>query len=226
MILYFTQSRGGLTVVTLEREIDRLFLRPLLEDYATPIPEELAPYVGPYHQGYRQFDVFLQAGRLAIDVPDSVVFKLEAPKSGGDRWALVGSEQLLGAPSSVRFVKDDAGAVQGIKFHRGARASELQRGPAPAEPRLDAAELLKHAGLYREVGEGDHEILVKDGRLALRRADAAHPLLLFAPDADGWWVLRARPSFALRFHAADDGRVDSCSVRIEGRESTWQRVAP
>lgn len=224
MILYFTQSRGGLTVVSLEREIDRLFLRPLVAQYAAPVPEALAPCVGPYHLGWRQFDVFAQEGGLAIDVPDSIVFKLQPPKSGADRWALTGAEMLLGVPSSLRFVKDEGGAVQGIKFFQGAHASDLQRGPAPAEPKLDPAELPKYAGRYREEGAGDHEILVKDGRLALRLADAVHPLLLFAPDEEGWRVVRARPACAVRFHVADDGRIDSCGARIDGRESTWKRV--
>lgn len=224
MIFFFTQSRGGLTVIRLERDIERLLLAPSDSGNRAPIPEPLARYVGPYHLGFKPFEVFVQDGQLAFDHADSIVFPLVAP-TRGDRWSLKGAEQFLEATAYVQFVEDESGAVTGLKLVQAGRTTELKRGPAPAEPALDPVRLQACVGTYRDEDSAQsHQVLVQDGRLAVRHADLPSPVLLFAPDEEGWWMLRANPTVSLRFHDGPDGRADSCVARIRGREVSWPRV--
>ncbi len=48
IVLFFTQSRGGASGITLESEIDRLFLHPELEEINARAREQYAPYLGTY----------------------------------------------------------------------------------------------------------------------------------------------------------------------------------
>jgi hypothetical protein len=223
MILFFTQSRGGLTVIRLERDLERLGLAPSSPGTGAPIPEPIARYVGPYHWGFKPFEVFVQDGQLALDHADSLVFPLVAP-TRGNRWSLKGAEQFLGASASVQFVEDESGAVTGLKLVQAGRTTELKHGPAPTEPALDPARLQAYVGTYRDDSVQSHQILVQDGRLALRHADLPSPVLLFAPDEQGWWMVRAKPAMSLRFHDGPNGRADACIARNQGREVSWPRA--
>jgi CubicO group peptidase (beta-lactamase class C family) len=224
MILFFTQSRGGLTPIRLERDIERLLLAPSDPGNVAPVPEPIERYVGPYHLGFKPFEVFVQDGKLAFDHADSLAFPLEAP-GRGDRWSLKGAEQFLGSSAYVQFVEDETGAVIGLKLAQDGRTTELNRGPAPAEPRLDAARLQAYVGTYRDHDSAEsHQVVVRDGRLALWFADLPSPVLLFAPDEEGWRMVRANPAMSLRFHDGPDGRADSCIARVRGREVSWPRV--
>jgi len=224
MILFFTQSRGGLAVIRLERDVERLLLAPSGPEQGAPLPEPLARFVGPYHLGFKRYEVYAQDGQLAFDHDDSIVFPLVAPTTG-DRWSLKGAEQLLGAPATVQFVEDASKSVIGIKLVQAGRTTELQRGPAPTEPALDPARLQRFVGSYRDDDSAQsHGISVQDGRLAVKLADLPSPLLLFAPDAAGWWMVRAEPAMSLRFQEEQDGRVAACIARRRGREATWPRV--
>ena len=53
MILYFTQSRGGMTPLKLEDPIDRLIIHPGEDEL---VPERLQPYLGTYIANYDSFD--------------------------------------------------------------------------------------------------------------------------------------------------------------------------
>jgi len=119
----------------------------------------------------------------------------------------------------VQFVEDESGSVTGLKLVEAGRTTRLKRGPAPAEPALDPARLQAYVGTY-----DGHKILVQNGRLALWRAERPSPVLLFAPDEEGWWMVRASPDVSLRFHDGPDGRAESCIARIQGREVSWPRA--
>jgi CubicO group peptidase (beta-lactamase class C family) len=224
MILFFTQTRGGLTVLRLKRDLERLRIAPADSGKGAPLAKPLAKYVGPYHWGFKPYEVFAHDGGLLFEHADSIVFPLVAPTSG-DRWGLKGAETLLGAPANVQFVLDGSGAVTGLKLVQAGRATELKRGPAPAEPALDPARLQAYVGTYRDDDSADsNQFLVQDGRLAMKLADLPYPVLLFAPDEEGWWMARAKPTMSLRFHDGPDGHADSCTVRNQGSEETWPRV--
>ncbi|MHC5004740.1 MAG: serine hydrolase domain-containing protein, partial [Planctomycetota bacterium] len=87
MVLCFTQSRGGLAVLRLQDEIERLILYP--ERAASgPLPAHLEPYLGTYVANYghfrnAEFTVLARGETLAVDVPGQLVFTLRPPDDEG-----------------------------------------------------------------------------------------------------------------------------------------------
>jgi CubicO group peptidase (beta-lactamase class C family) len=84
MILYFTQSRGGSSVLRMEEEIERLFFADQI--VAEEGAEEFAPYLGTYIANFPPFDgeefqVLVKNGKLALDVPSQMVFELITRKA-------------------------------------------------------------------------------------------------------------------------------------------------
>jgi hypothetical protein len=222
MILYFTQSRGGVTPIRLEMEIDRLLLHPGAAETVDPaLAKRFEPYVSRYLQGFSEVRVLVQNGHLALDLPDSLVFELVEP-ADGKVW------KAPGAGFSVLFERaPEGGAVTGLTIRAGNNTRRMTLGAAPPEPPVDAAKLAALAGDYRD--EATQELLrvvVEGSRLALVRASRPGELTLYAPDEKGWRTLLADPSAAVRFDLASDGTVESCTARLGTPEQVWKRVAP
>jgi len=81
------------------------------------VPDELKPYLGTYYANFAHyknapFKVVFQNGRLAVDIPDQLIFELKDPDKDGRR-AFVISDQV-----TVAFQKDAAGkAKMGTKLY-------------------------------------------------------------------------------------------------------------
>ena len=56
MILFFTQSRGGTSVLRLEEHIDRLILHPDRDATTETVPDELKPCLGVYLANFAAFE--------------------------------------------------------------------------------------------------------------------------------------------------------------------------
>jgi CubicO group peptidase (beta-lactamase class C family) len=225
IVLYFTQSRGGLTPVRLEMEIDRLLLHPGAVD--PPPPERLAPFVQRYHCGFQEVRVVARDGRLSLLLVDSPPIELVEPADEKE-W----KAPTLGV--SVTFERDPApadpagaskGAVTGLSLRAGLNSRRYAAGAAPPEPAVDAGQLAALAGDYREEGSAKlHHFLVEGSRLAVVLTSRPGEATFYAPDEQGWWTLVSDPTLAVRFERAADGTVLSCTSRMVSPEQTWKRV--
>ena len=132
IVCYFTQSRGQATTIRLEATIQDALLRR--GGAAVKVPEELKPYLGTFWANFGQykntpFEVVCRNGRLALDIPDQVVYELKEPDKDGRRQFVI-SDKI-----AVSFKKDDGGKVVSMTLYQSGLSFELPRDkPAPAEP--------------------------------------------------------------------------------------------
>jgi CubicO group peptidase (beta-lactamase class C family) len=123
IVCYFTQSRGGLTTIRFETTIQETLLR---KGAPVTVPDELKPYLGTFYANFgpyknTPFQVVFRNGRLAVDIPDQLVFELKEPDKKG-QWAFVLSEKV-----AVSFKKDQAGKVVSMTVYQSGLSFELPR---------------------------------------------------------------------------------------------------
>jgi CubicO group peptidase (beta-lactamase class C family) len=130
IVCYFTQSRGQLTTIRLETTIQDSLLR---RDISVKMPDELKPYLGTYYANFGQykntpFHIVYRSGKLALDIPDRLVFELkEADKEDRREFALT-------SKIAVSFKKDTGGKVVTMFLHQAGMSFELPRDkPADSE---------------------------------------------------------------------------------------------
>ena len=209
MVLYFTQSRGQGTGIGLEDEIDRLLIHTKREE--AQVPEELKAYVGTYTAlsgplMHREFEILVQNGRLAVNLPQQIVAGLEEPDAEG-LWRLT-----IDPSAAVSFVEDETGEVTAMRWHQAGGVFELPRGSAPEEAPLDVEAAQKYLGLYErpeEEGSEPVEVLIQNGHLAISIPEAMAVLELYSPDEEGKWAMRLNPSVSISFQEDEDGNVVS-----------------
>ena len=209
IILYFTQSRGGASGITLEPEIDRLFLHPELEEINARAREQYAAYLGTYVANFgpfrnAEFKVTVLNGQLAVDIPNQLVFELKEPDSEG-KWHFKLLDVL-----AVSFEKDASGTVAKMKLHESGEVFELPKGEASTEAVLDPTQLQKYLGRYQtEDPEVVVEVLIHNGNLALDIPGQPVNMELYPPDEEGKWYFRLNPQVAISFNENEDGKVES-----------------
>jgi CubicO group peptidase (beta-lactamase class C family) len=127
VILYFTQSRGGPTALRIERPIDRLVIHRGKELVTEEAPEQLRPYLGTFIANYDNFDneefiVRAKNGKLVLDVPSQMAFKLNEPDDQGF-WA------FAIAPTQIKatFDRNEKHEVVGLKLHKAGQVYEVPR---------------------------------------------------------------------------------------------------
>jgi CubicO group peptidase (beta-lactamase class C family) len=132
IVCYFTQSRGQATTIRLESTVQEALLRG--GGPAAKVPDELKPYLGTYYANFGQykntaFRVVCRNGRLALDIPDQLVYELKDPDQDGRR-AFAISDKV-----AVSFKKDDTGKVVSMALYQAGMTFELPRDkPATDEP--------------------------------------------------------------------------------------------
>jgi CubicO group peptidase (beta-lactamase class C family) len=225
MILYFTQSRGGVTPIRLEAEIERLLLDPPTGPVAE-VPAAYSDYLGTYVADFgsfsnEPFEVIWRDGSLALDIPSAFIFVLDRVEAEEERWA------LRDAPGAeVSFTRDAAGAVSGLRFSQGGQDFDLPKGPPRVanEAALRPEDVAQYLGWFREEGTGrEVEVVLQDGQLALRIPETPTPLGLFPPQDDGAWRLRLDPSVEIRFEE-QDGTVDAYVASSPAGEARFTRI--
>lgn len=104
IILYYTQSRGGTTSLSLEGEIDRLIIRGEQASSPAIAAETNAGLVGLYwdERNQRVWAVSPLGENLHVEIQGQTVMELSAADDGTWRYALQ-------PKARVRFVKDDQG---------------------------------------------------------------------------------------------------------------------
>jgi CubicO group peptidase (beta-lactamase class C family) len=217
IVLYLTQSRGQGTGIALEDELDRLLIHPGREE--VDLPEELEPYLGTYTAltgplMNKEFEILVQNGRLAVNLPDQILVALESPDEQG-LWRL-----SLDPSVAISFVEDETGQVTALQLHQGGEVFNVPRGTAPEELPLDLEAVAKYLGKYQrpeEEGSDLVEVLVHNGRLAIKAPELAVLLELYPPDEGGKWICRLNPTLSISFQEDEDGNVISFTAHtLEG----------
>ena len=224
IVLYFTQSRGNTTGISLEREIDKLLINPGAETDVAETSEEYEAYLGTYVANFgpfrnAEFTVLEQSGHLAVDVPGQIVYELKPPDEEG-KWYFALTNEV-----AVSFERDDAGNIIGMKMYQASHTLELPKGTAPQEPPLDLKAVQKYLGFYRDEQAGHNvEVLIHNGRLAFKTPAIPVPLELYPPDENGLWYLRLTPQVSVRFNEDEDGKIMSYTTYGPGGEVVRPRV--
>lgn len=222
IVLYFTQSRGQGTGITLEDELDRLLIHPDREEVAVDASLEL--YLGSYTAlsgplMYKTFEILVQNGRLAVNMPEQIVIALESPDDEG-LWHLTLDPSL-----AISFVEDEMGTVTALRWHQGGQTYEVPRGMAPEEPPLDTEAVEGYLGTYERTEQDDTiEVIIHNGHLSLQAPDIPIPLELFPPDEAGLWRLRANPEIAIDFQEDEQGTGVSLTVHAPNETVVHPRV--
>jgi CubicO group peptidase (beta-lactamase class C family) len=224
MILYFTQSRGSLSGIKLESKMDELLIHPELGEVNDRAREQYASYLGSYTANYgsfrnAEFVVTVQNGRLAVDIPNQVVYELEEPDEEG-KWRFRISGEV-----AVSFELDDGGNVTAMMLHQAGYVFELPRG-APAEDEGYPEDMEKYVGTYQtEDPNVTMGVVIHDGRLALDIPGQPMELELYPPDEEGRWYMRVNPTIAVSFNETDDGGIDSLTLHLpDGTTYTRKRI--
>jgi CubicO group peptidase (beta-lactamase class C family) len=224
MILYFTQSRGSTSGIKLESKIDELLIHPELEELNNQVREQYSEYLGSYTANFgsfrnTEFIVTIQNGRLAVDIPNQVVYELEEPDEEG-RWRF----KLMGEVA-VSFELDDGGNVTAMMLHQAGYVFELPRG-APAEGEGYPEDMEIYVGTYQtEDPNVTMGVVIHEGRLALDIPGQPIELELYPPDEEGLWFIRVNPTVAVSFNETDDGSIESLTLHLpDGTSYTRKRL--
>ncbi|MEO2011533.1 MAG: serine hydrolase domain-containing protein [Pirellulaceae bacterium] len=126
IILYFTQSRGGMTPLRIEEPIDRLIIHQG-QKYTEEAPPRLRPYLGTFIANYDTFDneefvVKVKNGKLVLDVPSQMAFELLEPDEKG-YWAFA----IVPDKVKATFDRNENNEVVGLKLHRTGQVYEVPR---------------------------------------------------------------------------------------------------
>ncbi len=137
-ILYFTQSRGGLTPIRIENAIDDLMLNPGPDNLAE-VPKKLRPLLGVYIANFSKykdepFEVRYRNNKLVLDIPNKLVFELNEPDEKG-QWAFALSPDR----TKVSFVKNENDQIVALRMHESGKTFEVPK--QGIEPKSDRASL-------------------------------------------------------------------------------------
>jgi len=224
MILYFTQSRGSTSGIKLEAKIDELLIHPELKEINAAVREEYADYLGEYTANFgpfknAAFTVTVQNGRLALDIPNQIVYELDEPDEDGLMHFMTTDE------IAVSFILDDNGNVTSMLLHQAGYVFELTKG-SPTQGEVYPDDMERYVGYYEtEDPNVTMGVVVVEGRLALDIPGQPAALELYPPDDYGIWNLRVDPSIAISFNESEDGEILSLNLYLpDGTILTRSRI--
>lgn len=222
IVCYFTQSRGQATGIGLERDLDRLLLRP--DEFPTEPRAviDLEPFLGIFVDGSARFTILERNGVLALRLPQQLETRLAGPDESGI-WV---SE--LDARMKVSFVRDDSGAVTAMLFDQDGQVIELPRGEKQVEPSFDRAAVRDFLGTYHDPqADAEVKVLIRNDHLAVLTEALPEPLELITAGADGKWRMRINPSAWITFERDAAGAVTAYTAHVPGRGSFVRpRIGP
>ena len=227
MILYFTQTRGSLSVLRLEEDVDGLLIHPDRQKVAAEDPERYQPYLGTYVANYgpfrnTEFTVKVHDGNLAVDVPGQLIFDLKEPDEE-DKWYFVMTDKV-----AVSFDIEESGEVTGMHVHEAGMTFDLPKGKAEKkpEPPLDMELARKYSGVYRNEEEAvDITVLIQNEHLAIQVPGQPVAFELYPPDENGLWAMRLNASVKIRFDEDGEGAIVSfTAVLPDGTELVRPRI--
>lgn len=194
------------------------------EDAAPAAMEDFTPYLGSYTANFgpfkdATFEVLVQNGRLAVDVPGQMVYELLPPDDDGRRTFAI-TDQIV-----VKFNRDDAGEVYSMFLYQAGFTFELLRKGCQYPLEIDLAAVQPYLGRYHStVLKRDVTVLLRENRLAVDVPDQT-AYELFPPDDQGRWVFRVKDDLWVRFERDGDGAVTAMTLSQGGVEEEMARVA-
>ena len=228
MILFFTQSRGGGSVLRLEEDIDRLLITPEAWDVEAEVPGELQPFLGTYVADWgnhmkEEFVVDHRSGRFTLDVPSQMVFELVAVE-GEDKWTFA-----IAPTISVWFERHGPDADLCLRIQQGPLTFEAPRlgtGHLRAfteESRPDPEVVDRFLGKYHDPEEDEDVEVFVDGDYVAVRSSKGTFHLWKVPVADVWQV-RENPMLSLTFQEEGGVVVSFTRQSPGGAELVFPRV--
>jgi len=187
MVLYFTQSRGSVSGLSLETAIHNLLIDPEAAEADTTIPEELEPYIGDYvpseaSPGSSPFKVLYQNGNLAVDVPGRMIFELNGPDDK-EQWTF-----KLSADVTVSFSRDETRNIEGMRIAQLIKilqSKPLEEGDIPEDVPDKYRPWL---GTYPIPMQGiELTVLYQENNLAINDTNEGI-ITLKGPDEEGLWI--------------------------------------
>lgn len=184
---------------------------------------EFAEYIGDYRANFAsfqdaKFEVLVQNGNLAIDVPGQMVYELRAPDETG-KWFFRLTDTI-----AIGFVRDAKDRVVGLNMYQSGMTFELPRDGVEVEREAEIPldQLAKFLGTYRSADlDFDFTVVIANQRLAVDIPDQM-VFELHVPDADGKRRFRVSDELAVSFHEDETGKVTAMTL-FEGadvREAT------
>ena len=127
--------------------------------------EDFTPFVGEYLStipGMKDnFEIRIEDGKLAVDVPGQTLYTLEPPDEDGWRYFEATDEV------AVSFDTNDQGEVIALRMHQGGMSFELLREGVVLPPEVEASEVRELLGNYRAESGMTATVLISNGRLAI-----------------------------------------------------------
>jgi CubicO group peptidase (beta-lactamase class C family) len=212
MILYFTQNRGTSTVFSLEREIERLIIRPSSASPAGVQAENLKFYVGTYALKPQPSELFMttvEDGKLILETPQGTKIELLPPDADGI-WRF-----WLAPNQGVTFsaeLPDSASSMWIVDPLQLRRSNET-----PLQESAGGSSTLKeYLGTYvlpASVGQNllKYWIVEESGGLVFKSEQGSRFDLRLPDDQDRWY-LTGRPMEYLTFQRNATGDVIGCTL--------------
>lgn len=124
IVCYFTQSRGQNTTIRLETAIQENLLPGKVA--AAAVPDDLKPYLGAFRANFgpfkdADFRVLFRNGRLALDIPNQLVYELKDPDKDGRRQFVI-SDKV-----AISFRKDAKGNVVSMTLYQNGMTFEFPK---------------------------------------------------------------------------------------------------
>jgi len=221
MVLYFTQSRGGTTVLRFEEAVDRLLIHPGESPAAAETPDRFRPYLGVYIANFasfenERFEVLVRNGKLSLDIPSQMVFELLDADDGG-RFAFA----LAPQQAKVSFEIGEDGQAGMLRLHQGDMTFEIPREGTPLAIEQGTPIVLEPGVLESLVGsyhdpETDRliEIFLDEGVLSVKAPPDLILRLRPVRGAELTWLVKQNPAVTLSFEKDAAGKVVSMTRHI------------
>lgn len=174
---------------------------------AGPAPallEKFTPYLGCYSlaeapAGRGMFQIMIQNGSLALDIPGRMVCELKEPGPDGV-WYLKITNR-----AGVRFRRDDSGKADGMAIMEYIQLPPAEPAAPPEAGAPDAWQ--PYLGQYRiPMNQGTARVLHRDGQLAIE-IPRRGLITLKEPDAKGRWYDRRETGAFISFDQDATGKV-------------------
>ena len=191
-----------------------------------PAGEDHSPYLGVYLASFgpyqeAPFKVFLDGGKLSVDVPQIQVFELTPPDDQGRR-------RFKAAPEvAISFARDDSGAVVAMYVHQYGFDFELPRQGLESTLHVDPAAVAPYVGKYQEQQTADKTVvtvLIHRGRLAVDVPGQTQFALDPPEPGDDKWRLRMRRELFVTFDQGAGGKIDGLTSHQGDKSVPYARL--
>lgn len=201
----------GYTGECVEKTIRKLNgLRERFGKEEASVADTFDAFVGRYTAAFGRFrnavfEVKVQNGKLAVDIPGQMVVELEEPDDEGKR------RLALTPDVAFSFESDEAGRVRALRLHQATPIPRTEAG-TPGDSSGVPERYSRYVAKYAvTLTAAEFEVLVREDHLALRVPDG-NVIDLGEPDEKGWWYFLPRRGAAVAFERDAAGRVTAMKL--------------